>query len=144
SVIGMGYVGLCTAAAFASKGFRTVGIDIDEKKIEQIQQGRAPIYEPQLDAMLKKAVGKKLLVATSDISQATNTSSTFLTVGTPSRNDGSIDLNYVEKPTEQLGSALRLKKSYHVVIEKSKDVPDTTCKKDRHVLTQSSQHIIGT
>ena len=58
SVIGMGYVGLRTSAAFASKGIRTVGIDIDEKRIEQIQQGRAPLHEPQLDRMLKKS-GKK-------------------------------------------------------------------------------------
>jgi len=43
SVIGMGYVGLCTSAAFASKGIKTVGIDIDEKSFEQIQQGRAPL-----------------------------------------------------------------------------------------------------
>ncbi len=54
SIIGMGYVGLCTSAAFASKGIRTLGIDIDEKRIEQIQQGRAPLHEPQLDSMLKK------------------------------------------------------------------------------------------
>ncbi len=144
SVIGMGYVGLCTATAFASKGFRTVGIDIDEKKIEQIQQGRAPIYEPQLESMLKKAVRKKLLVATSDISQATNTSSTFLTVGTPSRNDGSIDLNYVEKATEQLGTALRQKESYHLVIVKSTVVPGTTRKTVRPILTRSSSKSIGT
>jgi len=56
----MGYVGLRTSAAFASKGIRTVGIDIDEKRIEQIQQGRAPLHEPQLDRMLKKTVRKNL------------------------------------------------------------------------------------
>jgi len=60
SVIGMGYVGLRTSAAFASKGIRTVGIDIDEKRIEQIQQGRAPLHEPQLDSILKKTVRKNL------------------------------------------------------------------------------------
>ncbi len=70
-MIGMGYVGLCTAAAFASKGIRTIGIDIDEKRIELIQQGRAPLYEPHLDGLLKKAVKKRLLTATNDISQAT-------------------------------------------------------------------------
>jgi len=54
SVIGVGYVGLCTAVEFASRGIRTVGMDIDEERVEQIQQGRAPLYEPQLDSMLKK------------------------------------------------------------------------------------------
>ncbi len=144
SVIGMGYVGLCTATAFASKGFRTVGIDIDEKKIEQIQHGIAPLYEPQLDGVLKKAVKKKLLVATSDISQAVNTSSTFLTVGTPSRSDGSIDLSYVEKATGELGTALRQKKSYHLVIVKSTVVPGTTRKTVRPILARSSSKNIGT
>ena len=54
SVIGMGHVGLCTAVALASKGIRTVGMDIDEERVEQIQHGRAHLYEPQLDSMLKK------------------------------------------------------------------------------------------
>jgi len=144
SFVGMGYVGLCTAAAFASRGFHTVGIDIDEKKIEQIQHGIAPLYEPQLDGVLKKAVKKKLLVATSDISQAVNTSSTFLTVGTPSRSDGSIDLSYVEKATGELGTALRQKKSYHLVIVKSTVVPGTTRKTVRPILARSSSKNIGT
>jgi len=144
SVVGMGYVGLCTAAAFASRGITTVGIDIDEKKIEQIQHGKAPLYEPQLDSMLKKAVTNKLLVATSDISQSANTSSTFLTVGTPSRNDGSIDLSYVEKATEELGTALRQKRSYHLVIVKSTVVPGTTRKTVRPILARSSSKNIGT
>jgi len=143
SVVGMGYVGLCTAAAFASKGIRTVGVDIDEKRIEQIQQGRAPLYEPQLDGMLKKALGKKLLVATSDISQAAYTSSTFLTVGTPSRKDGSIDLINIERAAEELGTALREKQSYHLVIVKSTVIPGTTNKTVNPILAKSSSKTIG-
>src|SRR2546428_6596461 len=144
SVIGMGYVGLCTSAAFASKGIRTVGIDIDERRIEQIQQGRAPLYEPQLDSMLKKAVRKKLLIATNDISQATDTSLTFLTVGTPSRKDGSIDLTNIERATEELGTALREKQSYHLVIVKSTVIPGTTTKTVNPILAKSSSKTIGT
>src|SRR2546427_8825625 len=143
SVIGMGYVGLCTSAAFASKGIRTVGIDIDEKRIERIQQGRAPLYEPQLDSMLKKAVRKKLLTATNDISQATHTSSTFLTVGTPSRKDGSIDLTSIERATEELGTALREKRSYHLVIVKSTVIPGTTNKTVNPILARSSAKTVG-
>ena len=144
SVIGLGYVGLCTAAGFASKGFRTVGIDIDEKRIEQIKQGRAPLYEPQLDAMLKRAVRKKLLDATTDTSQATHTSSTFLTVGTPSRKDGSIYLSYIERATEELGQALREKQSYHLVIVKSTVIPGTTNKTIKPILAKSTSKTIGT
>ena len=93
----MGYVGLCTAATFASRGIRTIGIDIDEARIEQIRKGKAPLHEPQLDGMLKNAVKKKLLDATNDISSAAETNTTFLTVGTPSQQNGSIDLSYIKK-----------------------------------------------
>jgi UDPglucose 6-dehydrogenase len=143
SVIGMGYVGLCTAAGFASKGLKTIGVDIDEKRVEQIQKGKAPLYEPQLDGMLKKAVREKLLVATSDISQAANTGSIFLTVGTPSRNDGSIDLTYIERATEELGRALHGKQSYTLVVVKSTVVPGTTNKTVRPILERSSSQTIG-
>ncbi len=105
SIVGMGYVGLCTAATFASKGFKTIGIDIDEDKVEQIRSGKAPVHEPQLDGMLKKAVQNRLLEATSDISAVSETSSTFLTVGTPSQSDGSIDLTYVKNAAQGLGRA---------------------------------------
>src|SRR5947208_14057324 len=91
SIVGMGYVGLCTAATFASRGIRTIGIDIDQSRVEQIRRGKAPLHEPQLDTMLKNTVKKNLLDATSDISVAANTGTTFLTVGTPSHPDGSID-----------------------------------------------------
>src|SRR5947199_3140088 len=83
------------------------------------------------------------LVATREHSQATNTSSTFLTVGKPSRKDGSIDPNYLEKATEQLGTALRQKKSYHLVIVKSTVVPGTTRKTVRPILARSSSKSIG-
>ena len=140
----MGYVGLCTAAAFASRGFKTVGIDIDEKRIEQIQQGRAPLYEPQLEGMLKSAVRKKLLVATTDTSQTADTSSTFLTVGTPSRKDGSIDLTNIEKAADELGKALQEKQSYHTVIVKSTVIPGTTNRTIKPILAKSTSKAIGT
>src|SRR5207245_2415219 len=82
SIVGMGYVGLCTAATFASRSIRTVGIDIDEARVEQIRRGKAPLHEPQLDTLLKQAVKSKLLEATSDISRAFGTDTTFLKEGT--------------------------------------------------------------
>src|SRR5216117_3941309 len=105
----MGYVGLCTAATFASRGIRTIGIDIDQARVEQIRRGKAPLHEPQLDSILKNVVRKKLLDATSDISVAAHTDTTFLTVGTPSQPDGSIDLSYIKNATEDLGNAVREK-----------------------------------
>src|SRR5215470_3970712 len=97
SIIGMGYVGLCTAATFASKGIHSIGIDIDQERIDQIHKGKTPIHEPDLDRLLTTAVRKKLLDASTDISSITETDITFLTVGTPSQPDGSIDLSYIKK-----------------------------------------------
>jgi len=139
----MGYVGLCTAAAFASRGIRTIGIDIDEGRVEQIRRGKAPLHEPQLGTMLKHAVKKKLLDASSDISVATNTNTSFLTVGTPSQPDGSIDLSYIKNATEDLGNALSDKRGYHLVVVKSTVVPGTTNGTVKRFLEQSSRKTIG-
>ena len=143
SIIGMGYVGLCTAATFASRGISTIGIDIDEDRIEQIRKGHAPIHEPQLDQMLKKAVKRKLLDAYTDVSRAAETSTSFLTVGTPGQPDGSIDLAFVKKATEELGTALRKKQEYHLVVVKSTVIPGTTNNTVKPVLEQSSGKTVG-
>jgi len=139
----MGYVGLCTAATFASRGIRTIGIDIDQARVEQIRKGKAPLHEPQLDTMLKNAVKKKLLDATSEISVAADTETTFLAVGTPGQQDGSIDLSYIKNATEDLGSVLREKPGYHLIVVKSTVVPGTTNGVVKRFLEQSSRKTIG-
>ncbi len=144
SIIGMGYVGLCTAATFASRGFKTVGVDIDEDRVEQIRRGKAPVHEPQLDGMLKKAAQNKLLEATNEISSISDTDSTFLTVGTPSQPDGSIDLTYVKNAAQGVGRTLREKRAYHLVIVKSTVIPGTTNETVKPILEKSSQKTIGT
>jgi UDPglucose 6-dehydrogenase len=143
SIIGLGYVGLCTAAAFAFRGIMTLGIDIDEERIRQIQKGKSPLHEPHLDEMLKKAVKKKLLDATSDISRAMDTNASFLTVGTPSQPDGSIDLTYVMKATVGLGNTLRKKLGYHLLAVKSTVIPGTTNNTVRPILEHSSGKTVG-
>jgi UDPglucose 6-dehydrogenase len=143
SIVGLGYVGLCTAATFASRGIITIGIDIDEERIRQIRKGKSPLHEPHLDEMLKKAVKKKLLDATSDISRVMDTSASFLTVGTPSQPDGSIDLTYVIKATIGLGNVLREKRGYHLLVVKSTVIPGTMNNTVRPALEQSSDKTIG-
>jgi UDPglucose 6-dehydrogenase len=143
SIVGMGYVGLCTAACFAFRGIRTIGIDIDHEKVEQIRKGRAPLHEPQLDNILRKAVKDKLLDATTDISSATDTNTTFLTVGTPSRPDGSIDLTFLKQGTTDLGKALRKKSGYHLVVVKSTVVPGTTSNVVQPTLENHAETKVG-
>src|SRR5438876_5324704 len=139
----MGYVGICSAATFASRGIRTIGIDIDQARVEQIRRGKAPLNEPQLDSMLKNVVRRKLLDATSDTSVAANTGTTFLTVGTPSQQDGSIDLSYIKNATEDLGNVLRDKHGYHLVVVKSTVVPGTTNGTVKRFLEQSVGKKVG-
>src|SRR5712692_10855388 len=139
----MGYVGLFTAATFASRGIQTIGIDIDQARVEQIRKGKAPLHEPQLDTMLKNAVKKKLLDATSEISVAADTETTFLADGTPGQQDGSIDLSYIKNATEDLGSVLLEKPGYHLIVVKSTVVPGTTNGVVKRFLEQSSRKTIG-
>src|SRR5438132_4923929 len=143
SIIGLGYVGLCTAVTFASRGIKIIGIDVDRKRVEQLQKGEAPIYEPKLDGMLKIAVKKGLFQASDDISLVSSSGVIFLTVGTPSQGDGSIDLTFIKNATDSLGKSLRQDDDYHVVVVKSTVVPGTTNNVVRPSLEDSSRKKIG-
>lgn len=126
SIIGSGYVGSVSAACFAELGHEVICIDIDEKKVEMINSGRAPIWEEGLDDLLEK-YSQKTLIATSDYDYAVqNSDASFICVGTPSGEDGSIDLSIVKAASASLGRAIAKKDHYHVVVVKSTVVPETT------------------
>ncbi len=94
SVVEMGYVGLCTSVGFASKGIKILAADKNHNKIDSINNGLPPFYEPELEGFLQKATKTGYLKAMLDVRKAIlNTDVTFITVGTPSKSDGSIDLN---------------------------------------------------
>jgi UDPglucose 6-dehydrogenase len=145
SVVGAGYVGLCTAVGFASKGYNVIACDIDEEKMNRINNGIPPFHEPGLEERLSQSIKSGLfkgIVGQFDtvISQ---TDLTFVAVGTPSRPDGSIDLKFIESAAHELGHALKLKDSYHVIIIKSTVVPGTTQNTVKPVLERESQKVIG-
>lgn len=125
SIVGSGYVGLVTGIGFVKLGNEVTFIDIDEKKVKMINEGKPPIYEEGIEELMKKYRGKYL--ATNDYRKAILDSEiTFICVGTPSKEDGSIDLRFVKKAAEEIGKVLREKKSFHVVVVKSTVVPGTT------------------
>jgi UDPglucose 6-dehydrogenase len=127
SIVGSGYVGLVTGTCFAELGNRVTLVDIVKEKVEKINSGVAPIYEENLDKMLKKNLGHGRLHATTHLKKAVlGTHLTFIAVGTPSRKDGSIDLVHVKKAGEDIGRALRHKDEYHTVVVKSTVLPGTT------------------
>ena len=127
----------------ASRGIRIIGVDVDEKRIEELRKGVPPFHEPQLQQMLKTAVRKKRMEFTTDASLVSDSSTVFLTVGTPSKDDGSIDLTYVKKATQDVGSAIAGSPTYHLVVVKSTVTPGTTTDLVCPVLEASSAKVCG-
>lgn len=126
SIIGSGYVGTVSATCFAELGHDVICIDVDEEKVRQINAAIPPIYEEGLEDLMKKHAGKKLQ-ATSDYDYAVqNSDISFICVGTPSGDDGSIDLSIIRAASASLGRAIANKDTYHVVVVKSTVVPQTT------------------
>src|SRR4051812_46428174 len=127
SVFGLGYVGCVSAASFAGDGHDVVGVDVNADKVAAINAGRSPIVEPGLDELLGRGAADRKLRATVDTDEAIrNTEVSLLCVGTPSRKNGSLDLQYLQRVSEEVGRALRGKKSYHVVVVRSTVLPGTT------------------
>src|SRR5919201_5769100 len=120
SVFGLGYVGSVSAASFASDGHQVVGVDVNPDKVAAINAGRSPIVEPGLDELLARTAAAGRLRATSDTDDAVaNSEVSLLCVGTPSRKNGSLDLTYLERVSEEIGRTLRDVSPYHVVVVRS-------------------------
>lgn len=125
SVVGTGYVGLVSGVCLAEKGHQVTCVDIDPAKVEQINQGIPPIYEAGLEALLRKNIGHGLQATTDLRSAVMESELSLIAVGTPF--DGQhIDLKYIKAVAEQIGTVLRQKDHYHVVVVKSTVVPGTT------------------
>jgi UDPglucose 6-dehydrogenase len=102
-VVGVGYVGLVTAACFADLGNKVVALDVDEKRIENLKKGIMPIYEPGLDELVKRNVNAGRIKFTTSYKEALNGAEyAFIAVGTPSGEDGSADLKYVEAAAKSI------------------------------------------
>jgi len=126
SIVGVGKLGLCMAVIFANKGFKVIGVDVDEPKIELIKNGKAPFYEPKLDEMLKKAVLNSRFEVTKYYEEAIkNTQVTFVVVPTPSNDDGSYSNFFVEEALTEIGCAMKHKDEYHLVVVTSTVFPGT-------------------
>lgn len=125
SVIGTGYVGIVSGACFSEIGHDCTCVDVDQAKVDRINRGEAPIHENGLDELLRKHVGKSLSATTDLRAAVLDTEITFIAVGTPF--DGQrIDLTYVREVARQIGTVLREKAAFHVVVVKSTVVPGTT------------------
>jgi len=135
-VIGTGYVGLVTGACLASLGHDVRCVDVDTRKVEAINNGKPAIYEPGLEALVKRMVRARRLCATTSYSEAlAGADFTFICVGTPSQSDGSTDLAHMHKAAAMVGDALAQRQKAkgkkaqahrHVLVVKSTVPPGTT------------------
>ena len=117
AVVGTGYVGLVTGTCFAETGNRVTCIDIDQTKVEKMQQGQIPIYEPELDVLFERNIKAGRLHFTTDLAKGIADSEIiFLALPTPPGEDGSADLSYILGVAEQLGTLLT---DYKVIVDKS-------------------------
>jgi len=117
TVIGSGYVGLVSGTCFAEMGNRVNCVDIDPVKIEKLNQGIIPIFEPGLEAMVLKNVKNKNLFFTTQLDEALqNSEIAFIAVGTPMGDDGSADLQYVLAVAKSIGQSMQKRL---IVVDKS-------------------------
>ena len=106
-VVGVGYVGLVTAACFADLGNRVVALDVDEKRVENLKKGIMPIYEPGLEELVNRNVkGGRITFTTSYEEALKGVEFAFIAVGTPSGVDGAADLQYVEVAARSIAKAM--------------------------------------
>ena len=136
AIVGTGYVGLVSGTCFAETGVNVTCVDVDAAKIERLQQGEIPIYEPGLDEMVRKNVAAGRLKFTTDLAAVLNEQDiVFSAVGTPPDEDGSADLKYVLQVARTIGQNIN---KYLVVVTKS-TVPVGTAMKVRKAIEEELQ-----
>lgn len=117
TIIGTGYVGLVTGTCFAEVGHHVICVDNDTRKVELLQAGGIPIYEPGLEALVKQNVAAGRLSFTTSIAAGVAESEViFIAVPTPPQPDGSVDMSFIEKVAREIAGALT---SYKIVVDKS-------------------------
>jgi len=135
AVVGTGYVGLVTGTCFAETGNTVTCIDIDEKKVESLNNGKITIYEPGLDALFDRNIEHNRLHFTTNLKEGIKGAKIiFLALPTPPGEDGSADLQYVLKVSEDLGPLLE---DYTVIVDKS-TVPVGTAEKVRAKVAENA------
>ena len=126
SVMGLGYVGAVSAACLAKEGHEVIGVDTDLTKVSLIQNGRSPIIERDVGEIIREQVGAGRLCATTNVTAAVRlTDLSLICVGTPGLPSGCIDLQYVRRLCEQIGTALRGHDGAPVVVMRSTLLPGT-------------------
>ena len=124
AVVGLGFVGLSMSSVLASKNYSVIGIDIDNQKCSDIRNGLLPLFEPDLENTLRIGLKKKLTIS-NNFSLIKNCDMIFVTVGTPQKSNGAIELSMIKKATTTIGQIIRKSKKSPIIFIKSTVVPGT-------------------
>ena len=124
AVVGLGFVGLSMSSVLASKNYNIIGIDIDNQKCSDIRNGLLPLFEPDLENTLRIGLKKKLTIS-NNFSLIKNCDMIFVTVGTPQKSNGAIELSMIKKATTTIGQIIRKSKKSPIIFIKSTVVPGT-------------------
>lgn len=124
SIFGMGYVGAVSAGCLANDGHEVIGVDPNQTKVDLVNSGHTPIIEKDIGEMVAKNVNEKRLSATTNVKDAVLGSDiSLICVGTPSQLNGNLDLSYVRRVCEEIGTAIKDKQGFHVVVARSTMLP---------------------
>jgi GDP-mannose 6-dehydrogenase len=130
SVHGLGYVGCVSAACLAQDGHEVLGIDINPLKVRLLESGKSPVVEPGLEELIVRNVSSgKLKVGLDSQAAVHQCGVSLICVGTPSNDNGSLKLDYVENVCREIGEALADKQDYHLVVIRSTVLPGTVEKR---------------
>ena len=124
AVVGLGFVGLSISSVLASKNYNVVGIDIDNQKCSDIRNGVLQLFEPGLENTLRVGLKKKLTIS-NNFSLIKNCNMIFVTVGTPQKSNGAIELSMIKKAITTIGQIIRKSKKNPIIFIKSTVIPGT-------------------
>src|SRR5579864_4194090 len=125
SILGLGNVGLSMAVCLASRGFLVKGIEVDKTKLELLSRGKAPFEENQLEYYLRKGIKKGALSFTHDFDAIADSEIVFVTVGTPSLDNGEPNLSWIKTAAKSTGEIISVAKRYVTVAIRSTILPET-------------------
>ena len=144
SIFGLGYVGAVSAGCLADLGHQVIGVDINQRKVEMINGGHSPVVEERIDELIKAAVAKGTLHATTDTAQAVRDSEvSFISVGTPSKSSGAPALEALDAVVAEIGKAIKGKAGEHTIVVRSTIPPRTTEDRVRPSLEANSGRKVG-
>lgn len=141
SIFGLGYVGCVGIGCLASQGHKMIGVDVSDVKVNLINSGKPTIVEKDIEELIAKGYAEGRISATKNYKDAVNNSDiSFICVGTPSADNGHLNLNYIYQTAKEIGEALKEKKEFHIVVIRSTVFPGTNSKISEIIENESGKH----